>query len=69
MRLNGALSKMAPDICRIPKFIKQTCIIHKKKTQDWLVGLGLTALWEDISVYIGPSPKESEKEDRKDRWE
>ena len=34
----------------------------------WLV-LGLTALWDNISVYIGPSPKEREKEERKDRWE
>ena len=30
---------------------------------------GLTALWDSISVYIGPSPKEREKEERKDRWE
>ena len=35
----------------------------------WLVVLGLTALWDSISVYIGPSPKEREKEERKDRWE
>ena len=35
----------------------------------WLVVLGLTALWDSISVYIGPSPKEREKEERKDRGE
>ena len=29
---------------------------------SWLVVLGLTALWDNISVYIGPSPKEREKE-------
>ena len=29
--------------------------------------LGLTALWGSISVYIGPSPKEREKEERKER--
>ena len=29
--------------------------------------LGLTALLDTISVYIGPSPKEREKEERKDR--
>ena len=29
---------------------------------SWLVGLGLTALRDNISVYIGPSPKEREKE-------
>ena len=34
----------------------------------WLI-LGLTALWDSISVYIGPSPKEREKEERKDRCE
>ena len=27
----------------------------------WLVVLGLTALCDNISVYIGPSPKEREK--------
>ena len=33
----------------------------------WLVVLGLTALSDNISVYIGPSSKEREKEERKDR--
>ena len=33
----------------------------------WLVVLGLTALGDSISVYIGPSPKERDKEERKDR--
>ena len=33
----------------------------------WLVVLGLTALSDSISVYIGPSPKEREKEERKNR--
>ena len=33
----------------------------------WLVVLGLTALQDSISVYIGPSPREREKETRKDR--
>ena len=28
----------------------------------WLVDLGLTVLWDSISVYIGPSPREREKE-------
>ena len=31
--------------------------------------LGLTALLDSISVYIGPSPKEREKSERKDRGE
>ena len=35
----------------------------------WLVVLGLTALWDSISVYIGPPPKEREKEKRNDRRE
>ena len=30
----------------------------------WLVVLGLTALLDNISVYIGPSPKEREKEEK-----
>ena len=33
----------------------------------WLVVLGLTALRDSISVYIGPSPREREKEKRSDR--
>ena len=33
---------------------------------SWLV-LNLTALLDSISVYIEPSPKEREKEERKDR--
>ena len=33
----------------------------------WLVVLGLTALRDNFSVYIGPSPREREKEVRKDR--
>ena len=35
----------------------------------WLVVLGLTTLWDSISVYIRPSPRETEKEKRSDRWE
>ena len=35
----------------------------------WLVDLGLTALSDSISVYIGPSPREGEKEEEKDRRE
>ena len=31
----------------------------------WLVVLGLTALSDSISVYIGPSPKKREKEESK----
>ena len=33
----------------------------------WLVVLGLTALSDNISVYIGPSPRVREKEKRIDR--
>ena len=32
----------------------------------WLV-LRLTALTDSLSVYIGPPPKERDKEERKDR--
>ena len=35
----------------------------------WLVVLGITALWDSISVYIGPSPRERKKEWRNDKWE
>ena len=33
----------------------------------WLVVFGLKALLDNISVYIGPSPREREKEKRNDR--
>ena len=33
----------------------------------WLVVLGLTALLDSISVYIGLSPREREKEEQKGR--
>ena len=33
----------------------------------WLVVLGLTALCDSISVYIGPSPRDRVKEERNDR--
>ena len=56
-----------------------TCVVvwaHLKSVEirvgwlvGWLVGLGLTTLWDSISVYIGPSPREREKEKRSDRWE
>ena len=29
---------------------------------QWLVVWGLAALWDSISVYIGPSPRERKKE-------
>ena len=35
----------------------------------WLVVLGLTALSDSISVYIGPFPKEKEQQKRKGRGE
>ena len=36
---------------------------------DDLVGRSFLALSDNISVYIGPSPREREKEKRSDRWE
>ena len=40
-----------------------------ERSIGWLVDLGLTALCDSISVYIGPSPREREKEKRNDRRE
>ena len=37
--------------------------MKKRRVVGWLVVLGLTALCDSISVYIGPSPKEKEKEE------
>ena len=39
----------------------------RAKVVGWLIVLALTALSDSISVYIGPSPKERETEERKDR--
>ena len=49
----------AHDIC--------TNSAHDPVCVGWLVVLGLTALLDSISVYIGPSPREREKEKRSDR--
>ena len=46
-------------------------IVENQTWNGWLVGwlvvLGLTALCDSISVYIGPSPRDREKEKRNDR--
>ena len=48
--------------------IIKCCIATCSVGFGWLVVLGLTALWDSISVYIGPSPREAErKEKRKTR--
>ena len=31
----------------------------------WLVVLGLTALYDSISVYIGPSPREGKRKEKR----
>ena len=36
--------------------------LHESIMLDWLIVLGLSALWDSISVYIRPSPREMEKE-------
>ena len=41
--------------------------IGRRTLVGWLVVLCLTALRESISVCIGPSPKERDKEEIKDR--
>ena len=43
-----------------PSSISQDIVL----TIGWLVILGLTALLDNSSVYIGPSPKEMEKEEK-----
>ena len=40
-----------------------------RRKDGWLVVLGLTALSDSISVYIGPSSREREQEKRNDRGE
>ena len=60
----------------LPLFCVTTGISHRVQLAilvdfpiSWLVVLGLTALRGSISVYIGPSPREREKEKRNDRRE
>ena len=58
---------------RAEKKIIRYARYNKEKDPDnlyrvgWLVVLGLTALSDSISIYIGPSPKEREKEEKQDR--
>ena len=42
-------------------------IVENQTWNGWLVVLSLTALCDSISVYIGPSPRDREKEERNDR--
>ena len=37
------------------------------RSVGWYVVSGLTALSDSLSVYIGPSPREREKEEKCDR--
>ena len=54
---------------QVESFYK-TCTRYKMELRFcWLVVFGIMALWDSISVYIGPSPREWEKENRKDRRE
>ena len=46
--------------------MKRAVFRYIKDLVGWLVW-GLTALSDSISVYIGLSPKEREREERKDR--
>ena len=55
-----------PDTGSLPSTIAPP---DRKQMVVWLVVLGLTALSDSISVYIGPSPRQREKEERKDRGE
>ena len=50
-------SSVAPD--QTPPCAASDLILH-----CWLVVLGLTALRGSISVYIGPSPRERENEEK-----
>ena len=47
-----------------------TTLPHNLIKDNWLVGwlvvLGLTALWDSISVYIGPSPRDRERKEKID---
>ena len=59
--------------CCVVQTITISCCFNRVKSSyfkvGWLVVLVLTALSDSISVYIGPSPREREKEMRNDRRE
>ena len=46
---------------------EQSSGVSNGEKNGWLVVLGITALSDSISVYIGPSHREREKEERNDR--
>ena len=54
-----------PQITTLNGHLRQIFSLHR--LVGWLVVLGLTALLDSISVYIGPSPKDRDKEERKNR--
>ena len=54
--LSSILSLLSPSLWETARY----------RLKYWLVVLGLTALGDSISVYIGPSPREREKEMRND---
>ena len=69
------LDRMVP-LCTINPFL---IICRSTYWRFWLLSSNsvvlfgyfflLKALWDSISVYIGPSPREREEEKRSDRWE
>ena len=54
----------------VRSFLASTkCVYSIPLTDFRLIVLGFTAVWDSISVYIWPSPREREKEKRNDRRE
>ena len=50
------------------KHVRDSGSASKWTRSGWLVGcLGFNVLWDSISVYIGPSPRERETEEKLDR--
>ena len=58
----GSLKGLTCDIGKWSTYIETIACLNTVRvcSVGWLVVLGLTALWDNISVYIGPSPKERE---------
>ena len=56
------LRKMLGGLIFLISSEKLSCVTNV--LDGWLVVVGLTALCDNISVYIGPSPKEREKEEK-----
>ena len=68
-RVNKQSSSIAFDETSSYQKAPNFSAFHRSPHGCWLVVWGITALSDSISVYIGPSTREREKEKRNERRE